>query len=363
MNIWSRTSNNKPAVNPAVNPAIKPTACARKTAEKENEGGTPQLKAKSSMINAEELESKFNVEGVNVIDVVYARQENDRARQVVAEQDARIRAQDATNQKLLRELEALKSHVLNGGDHVASPANGDDRYELEKERAKNAELQRLLNELSNARSASGDPVDKIPRPAGSAGNDFNIQNEMGLGASRANRAIYKSLMRNIRDLTLQAGIDWERPWAETAAAAKAKLFDVARARHPILGDYVNDWATEEIVKQYIKNKHRHAYRQQALDVPEKYTYLKANSAKRNPSASRKRRTGAANAPKRAVAVAAAKKAATSCSKKTKNTGAAAKVSTKTKGKKKVVAASDDEDDSMGEQDDEKELAPASQDDD
>lgn len=103
------------------------------------------------------------------------------------------------------------------------------------------------------------------------------------------------------------------------------------------------------MKQYIKNKRRHAYRQQVLDVPEKYTYLKANSAKRNPSASRKRRAGAASAPKKAVA--AAKKAATVRSKKTKNTD---KLSTKAKGKKKAQVVSDDEDDSMGEPDDEDE---------
>jgi hypothetical protein len=70
---------------------------------------------------------------------------------------------------------------------------------LAQERAKNAELQKQLEELSNA-IPSDRPSDKIPRPAGTAGNDFNIQNEMGLGGSQANREIYKALMvREVSD--------------------------------------------------------------------------------------------------------------------------------------------------------------------
>ncbi|KAJ6538262.1 hypothetical protein DFH09DRAFT_893741, partial [Mycena vulgaris] len=100
----------------------------------------------------------------------------------------------------------------------------------------------------------------IPRPAGSAGNNFNIQDAMGLGQNEKDRELYKALMRNTRDLVLQAGINWELAWAKTPAEAKAKLYAVARERHPILKRYVNDWATEELVKQYIKNKRRHGYR-------------------------------------------------------------------------------------------------------
>jgi hypothetical protein len=70
--------------------------------------------------------------------------------------------------------------------------------ELEEERSKNAELQRRLDELerANLSSRSENGPKNIARPAGSAGKDFNIQNEMGLG-SRANREIYKTLL--VRD--------------------------------------------------------------------------------------------------------------------------------------------------------------------
>jgi hypothetical protein len=51
--------------------------------------------------------------------------------------------------------------------------------------------------------------------------------------------------------------------------------------------FENDWATEEIAKQYLKNKRKSAVRQGLIKVPERYAYLKENSAKRSASGSRK----------------------------------------------------------------------------
>lgn len=113
--------------------------------------------------------------------------------------------------------------------------------------------------------------------------------------------------RHIHELTLNARINWEVPWAQIPAQDKVSLYQVvriyqvmvrhgadnleipkARERHPILGQYVNDWATEELVKQYIKNKRKHAYAKRYIDVPDKYNYLKHNASKRStaPRASR-----------------------------------------------------------------------------
>lgn len=52
---------------------------------------------------------------------------------------------------------------------------------------------------------------------------------------------------------------------------------------------MNDWATEEIVKQYAKNKRKNHYDNGWLEVPQKYAHLKGNASKRNPTASRKKR--------------------------------------------------------------------------
>ncbi|KAJ7125724.1 hypothetical protein C8R43DRAFT_1135292 [Mycena crocata] len=254
----------------------------------------------------DQLESKYNIEGMNTIDIVYARRENDAAQKHIAKSQKQLEESEARNTALQLELEALKLKdrdvevpVVPNVD--ANQAIADNANELAQERARNAELQKQLDELSNAQAPA--PPSQIPRPAGSAGTNFNIQNEMGLGTGRTNCNQYLCLMRNLHDLTIQSGMNWELTWSELPASGKAKLFDVARARHPILANYVNDWATEEIVKQFMKNKRKHLYKNGGLEVPAKFAYLKANSAKRDPSASRKRRTVTVTAHKRAATAA------------------------------------------------------------
>jgi hypothetical protein len=59
-------------------------------------------------------------------------------------------------------------------------------------------------------------------------------------------------------------------------------------QNPFLARFVGDWATKEIVKQFMKNKWRNHYRNGWLDVPVKYAYLKNNASMRDPTASRKK---------------------------------------------------------------------------
>jgi hypothetical protein len=63
----------------------------------------------------------------------------------------------------------------------------------------------------------------------------------------------------------------------------------ARDQNPYLKRFQNDWATEEIVKQYFKNKRKNHYKKGWLTVPEKYKHLKGNSNRRNASGSRRKR--------------------------------------------------------------------------
>lgn len=63
----------------------------------------------------------------------------------------------------------------------------------------------------------------------------------------------------------------------------------ARDQHSFLKRFVNDWATEEIVKQFMKNKCKNHYRNGWLEPPAKYAYLKQNSSMRDPTASRTKR--------------------------------------------------------------------------
>ncbi|KAJ6609948.1 hypothetical protein B0H10DRAFT_1954244 [Mycena sp. CBHHK59/15] len=199
---------------------------------------------KSANLDAfgEELEEKYNIEGCNTADIVYACQENDTA--------------NPTMRKMTRSQTRWQGRRQLLAGVQAGAERGDQTLEA---------LQSIL------------------RPPSSAGTNFNIQYAMGLGRNTKDRVQYKTIQRNLRDLALKAGINWEIPWADTSAEAKGKLFAAAHTRHPYLEQFHNDWATEEIVKQYMKNKRNNAYRNQWLEVPSKYAYLMANSAKRHPS--------------------------------------------------------------------------------
>lgn len=164
--------------------------------------------------------------------------------------------------------------------------------------------------------------------------------------------------RNLHDLVLAARINWECPWKDTPAAAKATFFEVvsyfrtftwilptfpiqARERHPYLAEFQNDWATEELAKQYIKNKRNNAYKKKYIPVLPQYGYLKANAAKRNPSAQRGRK-----AKLRKVDAAAKKTLKTSTRTATKSGKSSNEASAKSKGKRRAVVDASDDDDGM-----------------
>ncbi len=62
-----------------------------------------------------------------------------------------------------------------------------------------------------------------------------------------------------------------------------------REKNPLLKRFENDWASEAMVRQYLKNKRKRAYEQGALEVPDKYKYLKANAGMRDQAKSRKKK--------------------------------------------------------------------------
>ncbi|KAJ7463886.1 hypothetical protein B0H11DRAFT_2240829 [Mycena galericulata] len=333
---------------------------------------------------AEELEQKYNIEGSNTLDIIYARQENDAAQ-------AKIAAQAAQLEDLTRQLAAMKAAGPRDGATVApaaAPVTNDEDEDMadatdaahasgmtnttaggsddeddpmgdgpaDALARENAKLkQQLAEALARAGAGTNDaagsaPTGNIPRPPGTAGTHFNIRNAMGLGKTAKDGDQYLALLRNMRDLTLQAGINWEVPWAKMSAEAKGKLFAVPRERHPILKRFHNDWATEEMVKQYIKNRRNMAYRRGDLDVPEKYRYLKGNAAKRDPSAPHGRKAKLSKAKVAAVKKSLQKKAkVVQKNKSGKASGNASSGGSKpakksTAGKKRAVVVDSDEDD-------------------
>jgi hypothetical protein len=53
----------------------------------------------------------------------------------------------------------------------------------------------------------------------------------------------------------------------------------AREEAPYLKRFANDWATQALAMQLLKNKRAHSYRRGYLEVPERYAYLKETAAK------------------------------------------------------------------------------------
>jgi hypothetical protein len=72
----------------------------------------------------------------------------------------------------------------------------------------------------------------------------------------------------------------------------------ARDRMPFLERFINDWAIEDLVKQFMKNRRSNHYRKGWLDVPEKYEHLKVNAQKRDRNGSRKKKALSVSATSR-----------------------------------------------------------------
>ena len=67
---------------------------------------------------------------------------------------------------------------------------------------------------------------------------------------------------------------------------------------PFLERFINDWAIEDLVKQFVKNRRSNHYRKGWLDVPEKYGHLKANAQKHDRNGSCKKKALSASSTSR-----------------------------------------------------------------
>ncbi|KAH9023710.1 hypothetical protein EDB85DRAFT_2150954 [Lactarius pseudohatsudake] len=146
---------------------------------------------------------------------------------------------------------------------------------LEELKALKAQKEALTKEITEASTVVAASLPKIERPR----SGTNIQDGMRLSDDKPR---YHAIRRLVMDLVAAAGINWEVRWADIPASKKAKLYQAAREQAPYLKRFSNDWATEALAKQLLKNKRGHSYRSGYLEVPAKYAYLKDNAAKRRP---------------------------------------------------------------------------------
>ncbi|KAF9009789.1 hypothetical protein BDZ89DRAFT_1078339 [Hymenopellis radicata] len=159
---------------------------------------------------------------------------------------------------------------------------------LEEALARIKELEEQQQSAPVATSANATSASTIIlRPKGTAGTKWSIQEKMGLGKDK-----YKSIQRTLKDVVHEAHMPWQLEWSKIPPQKKVDLFSLARVRIPHLARYENDWATEVLVRQYMKNRRGDARKKGTLDAadPAKYGHLKANSLRRSSTGSRTPRT-------------------------------------------------------------------------
>ncbi|KAG5649120.1 hypothetical protein H0H81_006154 [Sphagnurus paluster] len=236
---------------------------------------------------------------------------NDAAMQAVVSKIAALELElakeRAEKDQLAADLAQAQEDIMSGPDEQQQQREHEELWaeleaiqqELEDERQRAADLEQQVKEqlaLSDARRNAPDNQvsdSSVLRPKGTAGLNWGIQTAMGLGGGSRKNEFYKGIQRQLCDLSMSAQLNWETSWSNIPTVDKAKFFYAARDKIPFLKQFHNNWATEEIVKQYFGNKRKNHYRNGWLDVPERYKHLKETSAKRNPLGSRVKRVKAA----------------------------------------------------------------------
>ncbi|KAI5822307.1 hypothetical protein K523DRAFT_358472 [Schizophyllum commune Tattone D] len=168
---------------------------------------------------------------------------------------------------------------MRSDDSIEEPSSDDDLSSLREKLAKaNAHARRLKQQPSSA-SIGNNSSGLIARPRGIR----NIQIGMGLAGGRGSKKndLYESILREVRDLVLQANLPWHLVWDDIPYEDRAKLCRAAHEKAPFLRRFKNDWPAVAIARQFCKNRRNKAYRKGLLKPPEKYAYLKANAAKRS----------------------------------------------------------------------------------
>ncbi|KIM60587.1 hypothetical protein SCLCIDRAFT_1183162 [Scleroderma citrinum Foug A] len=71
------------------------------------------------------------------------------------------------------------------------------------------------------------------------------------------RQTYLNIQRTVRALCHEGGLDLQRTYHQQSTCDLANIFEVAKKRHPYLNCFRNNWATMELVKQYLANRRKH----------------------------------------------------------------------------------------------------------
>ncbi|KAI0659787.1 hypothetical protein C8Q70DRAFT_1053617 [Cubamyces menziesii] len=95
----------------------------------------------------------------------------------------------------------------------------------------------------------------IPKPRGSVGHGLKLRKEMKL---TNNRQLYLDCLTTVRDLCLAGRLDWKKGIKEQDVGALGDLYELARTEQPYLARFENDWATAQILIQFMANRRKNA---------------------------------------------------------------------------------------------------------
>ncbi|THH14042.1 hypothetical protein EW146_g6255 [Bondarzewia mesenterica] len=148
------------------------------------------------------------------------------------------------NQPALMNLKGTKptSKKMTMKDMQAAMEWLKEERDYYKKKAKRAEKEKQKAELQ--------AVDElIPKPKGK----MSIVKKMQMDDDRQK---YKSIQHQLRELSIRAGFDFNKTFTEQGHDKRNKLYKAAQEQIPELKRYVNDWATIEIVKQFVNNQRK-----------------------------------------------------------------------------------------------------------
>ncbi|KIJ60588.1 hypothetical protein HYDPIDRAFT_32013 [Hydnomerulius pinastri MD-312] len=130
---------------------------------------------------------------------------------------------------------------------------------LQEELEKTRTAQQAAESRAQTSQHSGrEPPVLIPKPKGQAGEKgFNLQDEMKL---EDEKELYLAILRDVRALCFAAQLDYKIDYRHQPPKDLGNIFDVAKRHHPYLEQFHNNWATSEIVKQFLRNRRKYAAR-------------------------------------------------------------------------------------------------------
>ncbi|PIL31776.1 hypothetical protein GSI_06480 [Ganoderma sinense ZZ0214-1] len=139
----------------------------------------------------------------------------------------------------------------------ASNSDPELHKELETLRAQLARANKKLKKASESTNKSKvkaiEPQPLIPRLSGMLGKDWRLQTAMGLVQDKP---LYTKILSDVRKLVIKAGLDTSKGIRKQDPVKLGAIYEIARDKRPLLTQFENDWATSQIIIQYLANVRR-----------------------------------------------------------------------------------------------------------